>query len=183
MGEDYTRRSRLCLPQPVQALTELAPVPGRPVQPVLFLLDEFAALNHLEPVERSMGLMAGYGIQLLLIVQDIHQPRALYGQCAGTFLSNAGVLQMFGVNDHQSAQLVSDLLSQETVAFDTISRALGRRGKRDIVQSAEYRPPAADPRRGPNAKIRPPNSLPRRAAAGHCHKTALLYRSRVLRAV
>jgi hypothetical protein len=29
---------------------------------------------------------------------------------AGTFLSNAGVLQVFGVNDHDSARLVSDLL-------------------------------------------------------------------------
>jgi type IV secretion system protein VirD4 len=31
---------------------------------VLFLLDKFAALRRLEPVERAMGLMAGYGIQL-----------------------------------------------------------------------------------------------------------------------
>ena len=29
------------------------------------------------------------------------------------FLSNAGVLQVFGVNDHESARLVSDLLGQE----------------------------------------------------------------------
>jgi type IV secretion system protein VirD4 len=71
-----------------------------------------------------MGLMAGYGIQLWPIVQDIHQLRALYGQRAGTFLSNAGVLQVFGVNDQQSAQLVSDLLGQETVVFETMSRAL-----------------------------------------------------------
>ena len=31
---------------------------------------------------------------------------------------------MFGVNDQQSAQLVSDLLGQETVVFETMSRAL-----------------------------------------------------------
>ncbi len=43
---------------------------------------------------------------------------------AGTFLSNAGVLQVFGVNDHDSARLVSDLLGQETVVFQTMSRAL-----------------------------------------------------------
>lgn len=58
-----------------------------------------------------MGLIAGYGIQLWPIMQDIHQLRNLYGQRAGTpFLSNAGVLQVFGVNNQQSAQLVSDLL-------------------------------------------------------------------------
>lgn len=47
-----------------------------------------------------------------------------YGQRAGTFLSNAGVLQIFGVNDHESARLVSDLLGQETVVFQTMGRAL-----------------------------------------------------------
>ena len=111
-----------------QALTELARAPERPPWPVLFLLDEFAALGHLEPVERAMGLMAGYGIQLWPIVQDIHQLRALYGQRAGTFLSNAGVLQVFGVNDQQSAQLVSDLLGQETLVFETVSRAIDAEG-------------------------------------------------------
>ena len=123
--DTYARWLRLIV---AQALTELARAPGRPVWPVLFLLDEFAALGHLEPVERAMGLMAGYGIQLWPIVQDIHQLRALYGQRAGTFLSNAGVLQVFGVNDQQSAQLVSDLLGQETVVFETMSRALDAEG-------------------------------------------------------
>jgi type IV secretory pathway TraG/TraD family ATPase VirD4 len=85
---------------------------------------ETAALGHLAPVERAMGLMAGYGVQLWPILQDVHQLRATYGQRAGTFLSNAGVLQVFGVNDHDSARLVSDLLGQETVVFQTMSRAL-----------------------------------------------------------
>ena len=95
----YARWLRLMV---AQALTELARAPGRPPWPVLFLLDEFAALGRLEPVERAMGLMAGYGVQLWPILQDVHQLRALYGQRAGTFLSNAGVLQVFGVNDQPS---------------------------------------------------------------------------------
>jgi hypothetical protein len=53
---------------------------------VLFLLDEFAALGRLEPVERAMGLMAGYGVQLWPILQDLHQLRGSYGTRAGTFL-------------------------------------------------------------------------------------------------
>ncbi|ARR57582.1 conjugal transfer protein TraG (plasmid) [Rhizorhabdus wittichii DC-6] len=117
----YSRWLRLLV---AQALTDLARAPGQPAWPILLLLDEFAALGQLEPVERAMGLMAGYGVQLWPILQDIHQLRALYGQRAGTFLSNAGVLQIFGVNDQQSAQLVSDLLGQETLVFETMSRAL-----------------------------------------------------------
>ena len=117
----YARWLRLML---AQGLTDLARAPASPTRSVLFLLDEFAALGRLEPVERAMGLMAGYGIQLWPILQDVHQLRALYERRAGTFLSNAGVLQVFGVNDHDSARLVSDLLGQETVVFETMSRAI-----------------------------------------------------------
>ena len=117
----YARWLRLMV---TQSLQDMARTPGKPPAPVLYLLDEFAALGYLAPIERAMGLMAGYGVQLWPILQDVHQLRATYGQRAGTFLSNAGVLQVFGVNDHDSARLVSDLLGQETVVFQTMSRAL-----------------------------------------------------------
>lgn len=62
----YARWLRLML---AQGLTDLARAPASPARPVLFLLDEFAALGRLEPVERAMGLMAGYSIQLWPILQ------------------------------------------------------------------------------------------------------------------
>jgi type IV secretion system protein VirD4 len=117
----YARWLRLML---TQSLQDMARTPALPGAPVLYLLDEFAALGRLAPVEQAMGLMAGYGVQLWPIVQDVHQLRASYGQRAGTFLSNAGVLQVFGVNDHESARLVSDLLGQGTIMFETASRNL-----------------------------------------------------------
>ncbi|NEI67402.1 type IV secretory system conjugative DNA transfer family protein [Rhizobium leguminosarum] len=117
----YSRWLRLLV---TQSLLEMARAPGKPAVPVLYLLDEFASLGHLAPVERAMGLMAGYGVQLWPILQDVHQLRATYGQRAGTFLSNAGVLQVFGVNDHESARLVSDMLGQSTVVFESMGRAL-----------------------------------------------------------
>ncbi|MBX9874161.1 MAG: type IV secretory system conjugative DNA transfer family protein [Beijerinckiaceae bacterium] len=125
----YSRWLRLMV---TRSLSDMARAPSpapagaraAPGEPVLYLLDEFAALGNLAPVERAMGLMAGYGVQLWPILQDVHQLRATYGRRAGTFLSNAGVLQVFGVNDHDSARLVSDLTGQETVIFKTMSRAL-----------------------------------------------------------
>jgi type IV secretion system protein VirD4 len=126
----YSRWLRLLV---TQSLIDMARASGKPAAssspaplatPVLYLLDEFAALGHLAPVERAMGLMAGYGVQLWPILQDVHQLRATYGQRAGTFLSNAGVLQVFGVNDHDSARLVSDLLGQGTAVFRTMGQAL-----------------------------------------------------------
>lgn len=121
----YARWLRLMVTQSLQEMARSAvPGPARASSSVLYLLDEFAALGPLAPIERAMGLMAGYGVQLWTILQDIHQLRATYGRGAGTFMSNAGVLQVFGVNDHESARLLSDLLGQETVVFETTSRNL-----------------------------------------------------------
>ena len=84
-------------------------------KPVLLLLDEFAALGRLEPVARAMGLMAGYGLQLWPILQDIHQLRSLYGPDAGSFLSNAGCVQLFNASDIDTAEWISRSLGDTTV--------------------------------------------------------------------
>ena len=94
---------------------------GRLKAPTLFLLDEFAALGRLEAVERAMGLMAGYGLQLWPILQDMSQLRDLYGERAGTFIANAGVQQVFGVNDFETAKWLSQMIGQETTGFQTDS--------------------------------------------------------------
>jgi len=99
--------------------------------PALFLLDEFAALGRLEAVERAMGLMAGYGLQLWPILQDMSQLKALYGERANTFVANAGILQVFGVNDSETAQWLSRTMGKETITYETKS------GKpRDPVQDS-----------------------------------------------
>ena len=84
-------------------------------QKVLFLLDEFAALGPLPAVQTAMGLMAGYGVQIWPILQDLNQLRALYRVSAGTFLSNAAVLQSFGTADHETAKHLSEMLGQKTI--------------------------------------------------------------------
>ncbi|MDA8587160.1 type IV secretory system conjugative DNA transfer family protein [Rhodobacteraceae bacterium] len=93
--------------------------------PTLFLLDEFAALGRLEAVERAMGLMAGYGLQLWPILQDMSQLKDLYGERAGTFIANAGVQQVFGVNDFETAKWLSQMMGQETAGFQTDSYKTG----------------------------------------------------------
>lgn len=111
-----------------QGLNEMARSPARPPRPVMFLLDEFAALGRLQPIERAMGLMAGYGLQLWPILQDIHQLRSLYGSSAGTFLSNAGVVQAFGVNDFETAEMLSKTMGRETIAYET-----GGHSEKDVM--------------------------------------------------
>ena len=114
--DTYARWLRLLV---AQAITDMARSPAKPDKPVLFLLDEFAALGRLEPVERAMGLMAGYGMQLWPILQDMHQLKATYGERAGTFMSNAGVIQLFGVNDVDTADMISRTLGDTTIEYQT----------------------------------------------------------------
>ena len=68
-----------------------------------------------------MGLMAGYGLQLWPILQDMSQLNDLYGKRAGTFVANAGVQQVFGVNDLETAKWLSQMIGQETTGYQTQS--------------------------------------------------------------
>ena len=62
----YARWLRLMVGQAIQ---DIAREPAKPAKPVLFLLDEFAAMGRLPAIERAFGLMAGYGMQLWPILQ------------------------------------------------------------------------------------------------------------------
>ena len=55
----------------------------KPKHPVLFIMDEFAVLDHLSSVEKAAGQIAGFGVKLWPILQDVHQLRAAYGARAG----------------------------------------------------------------------------------------------------
>lgn len=102
-------------------LVMMARVPGKQKQPVLFLLDEFAALGRLETVETAMGLMAGYGLQLWPILQDLSQLRALYSERWETFLANAGMVQAFNVSEPGTAEYLSGWLGRRTANVGQVS--------------------------------------------------------------
>jgi len=130
----YSRWLRLLV---TQSLTDMARDPASPARPVLYLLDEFAALGHLAPVERAMGLMAGYGVQLWPILQDIHQLRATYGKRAGTFLSNAAVLQVFGVNDIETAELIARSIGKTDAQYITRSWSEGKTSTSEHISARD----------------------------------------------
>ena len=86
-----------------------------PDKPVLFMLDEMPALGHLKMVEQAYGLMAGFGIQLWGIVQDLSQLKRIYGESWETFIGNSGVLQYFGSRDQMTAEYFSKLCGVTTI--------------------------------------------------------------------
>ncbi|MDD4617078.1 MAG: type IV secretory system conjugative DNA transfer family protein [Alphaproteobacteria bacterium] len=95
-------------------------------KPVLFMLDEFAALGRLQAVETAMGLLAGYGVLLWPILQDLSQLQDLYPRRWKSFLANAGAVQAFGVNDLGTAEYLSGMLGQRTVMVRQHSRPGGQ---------------------------------------------------------
>jgi type IV secretion system protein VirD4 len=106
------------------AIDSMAAAANPPKQPVLFLLDEFAALGHLGAIQRAMGLMAGFGCQLWPIVQDMAQLQSLYPGRWPTFLSNAAGLQVWSVSERETMQYISAMLGNRTVTVRGESQSL-----------------------------------------------------------
>lgn len=80
--------------------------------PVLFMLDEFPALGHLDVIERAAGLMAGYGVKLWTVLQDLNQLRRDYPKGWETFLGNTGLIQSFGSTDETTCAYISKLCGE-----------------------------------------------------------------------
>jgi type IV secretion system protein VirD4 len=87
--------------------------------PVLFLLDEFATLGHMSSLEKAAGFIAGYGVKLWVILQDLNQLKATYKDRWETFLGNAGVLQFFGNSDMTTLEYISNRLGQTELRQET----------------------------------------------------------------
>ncbi|MDB5580653.1 MAG: conjugal transfer protein TraG [Bradyrhizobium sp.] len=121
----HSRWLRLLVVQAISALAGAPQGPSTSDRPVLFMLDEFATLGWLEPVERAYGLMAGYGVQLWAFLQDLHQLKGLYGERSGTFLANAGLIQVFNVADVDTATWVSRSMGVSTEAYYTTGHTTG----------------------------------------------------------
>jgi type IV secretion system protein VirD4 len=120
--DGYARWLRLMI---ASALVAVGRARGRSEERVLFLLDEFAHLGRLRPVQQGIGLAGGFGVTFWIIVQDFSQLRSTYGEAWPTFLANVDVLQAFGVNDWETAEHLSKLTGDATILVESQSRSRG----------------------------------------------------------
>jgi len=86
--------------------------PGEPK--VLFMLDEFASLGHLQIIETVWALVRGYGVQIMPVLQDLNQLKAIYKERWETFIGNAGAVMSLGANDLTTARWMSDRAGETT---------------------------------------------------------------------
>lgn len=80
----------------------------------LFVLEEFAALGYLRALEQAVAYMAGYGVKLWAVLQDLSQLKRHYKEGWETFLGNAGIVQAFSVADATTAEYLSKRLGETT---------------------------------------------------------------------
>ena len=90
----------------------------------LFILDEFAALGHMEMLEKAAGLMAGYGVKLWPIVQDLSQMQKHYKESWQTFLANAGTMTFFANNDLVTLEWLSKRMGQSEIIRENMGRSV-----------------------------------------------------------
>jgi type IV secretion system protein VirD4 len=101
----HSKWLRLVLTAAIQGVLR-ARGPGEPK--ALFMLDEFAALGHLQIIETVWALVRGYGIQIMPVFQDLTQLKGLYGERWETFVGNAGAVATFAPNDQTTAKWLAE---------------------------------------------------------------------------
>jgi type IV secretion system protein VirD4 len=107
---------------------------------VLVVLDEFAALGHMQQVEDAAGQIAGFGVKLWPVLQDLAQLKALYETRWETFLGNAGILQFFGNNDLSTLEWISKRCGKtsiEVVRSNDVTVSAAKQGATGVSQSTE----------------------------------------------
>lgn len=90
---------------------------------LLGMIDEFPSLGRLEILQESLAFVAGYGIKLYLICQDLNQLKSRetgYGPDE-TITSNCHVQNAFPPNRLETAEHLSKLTGQTTVVKEQIT--------------------------------------------------------------
>jgi type IV secretion system protein VirD4 len=138
IGTHY-RWLRLVIQQALAAM-ERAPVP-RGQLPVWFVLEEFPSLGHMRSIETAAGLMAGFGVKLWSVLQDLTQLQTHYPKSWETFLGNAGIVQAFGnadvtTTEHLSRMLGScQVVERQDIRVSGNAMASGDTGRREHLRS------------------------------------------------
>jgi type IV secretion system protein VirD4 len=86
--------------------------------PILFMMEEFATLGHMEIMERAAAYFPGFGIKLWAVLQDITQLRRYYEASYETFLGNASLVQCFANGDLATLNYIAGRLDRLAEPFE-----------------------------------------------------------------
>jgi type IV secretion system protein VirD4 len=109
--------------------------------PILFMMEEFATLGHMEIMERAAAYFPGFGVKLWAILQDTTQLERYYKNSWETFLGNAGLVQCFANGDQATLTYISRRLENLIAPFEL--RTAFARDRYSQLLMMEGLPPAA----------------------------------------
>ncbi len=95
----------------------------RPDIPILVIMDEFPVLGYMRSIEAAAGQIAGFGVKLWTVLQDLTQLKKLYQSSWETFIGNAGVLTFFANTDLTTLRHMSGKLGTIGMQVEHASRA------------------------------------------------------------
>lgn len=120
----HGRWLRMFVSLALEAMERTGPaLAGQP--PVLFCLDEFAALGHMQSVESAAAQIASFGVKLWPVVQDVTQLQRDYKAAWETFMGNAGLLTFFGNTDVTTTEHIAKRLGDTELIRVVESMASG----------------------------------------------------------
>ena len=82
--------------------------------PLLIVLDEFDKLGKFSELQESMGILAGYGIHFLLIIQSPNQLIDIYGRNHQFFAHCKNIL-LFAPGEIESGKVCSEMIGKESI--------------------------------------------------------------------
>jgi type IV secretion system protein VirD4 len=138
--ESHYRWLRLIVQMACTVLEQMGTYP-RDRPPILFMMEEFATLGHMEIMERAAAYFPGFGVKLWAILQDVTQLQRNYSASWETFLGNAGLVQFFANGDEMTLEYVSKRLANLIAPFEL--RTAFSRQRYSQLLLMEGLPPAA----------------------------------------
>jgi type IV secretion system protein VirD4 len=81
-----------------------------PKQRTLFVLDEAAQLGTFDPLLAASTLLRGFGLQLIMVWQDMAQIKSRYPADWSTIVNNSATLLAFGFGHYNAAKEYGDVL-------------------------------------------------------------------------
>ncbi len=123
----------------VQAcLDTLAASPMDERDSVLVILDEQAKLRGMEVIETSAATLRGYNVRIWSAYQDLNQIKRDYEKSWETFIANAGIVQILGVNDDTTAEYFSRKAGEYGVPMESTNTGYSSGGSSGSRSSTNY---------------------------------------------
>ncbi len=112
--------------QVIDVSTQEIPDPILEPYGVVLLLDEFGVLRRMPVIQKGLGFSREYHVRMMAFIQDIPQLYETYGVNGAKAFINSKYRVAFATNDYDSAVLISNWLSDQTVEQRTHNTRNGR---------------------------------------------------------